>query len=182
MPQAPKESEGFRRRLVGMYALHLMEREGELYGYRLSEAIAEKTQGAWRPGPGSVYPSLQKLVASGLATSKLSGRRRTYAITRKGSSILRTIRARSREFSRGSVDGTMLWAEIQGDQDAGDLLIRHLHHTWDVLEGMLDAQRGTASTRERLRERTVAELTQALARFSQGSPSQPRGHRGGSYA
>jgi DNA-binding PadR family transcriptional regulator len=31
-------------------------------GYGLMKAIAEKTEGAWRPSPGSVYPTLAQLV------------------------------------------------------------------------------------------------------------------------
>ena len=36
--------------------------EAPASGYGLMKAIAEKTQGAWRPSPGSVYPTLSQLV------------------------------------------------------------------------------------------------------------------------
>ena len=61
----PPYGPSLRRRLVGLYALTVMEREGPVHGYGISERIAERTDGAWRPGPGAVYPSLQKLVAGG---------------------------------------------------------------------------------------------------------------------
>ncbi len=77
---------------MGLYALTLMEREGPLHGYGLSERIAERTEGAWRPGAGSVYPSLRKLVESGLARSKATERRRVYSITPQGRALLRRMR------------------------------------------------------------------------------------------
>ncbi|WP_424464489.1 PadR family transcriptional regulator [Pseudoclavibacter helvolus] len=36
--------------------------EGPSNGYGLIKGIAEKTDGVWRPSPGSVYPTLQQLV------------------------------------------------------------------------------------------------------------------------
>ena len=36
--------------------------EAPASGYGLMKAIGEKTQGAWRPSPGSVYPTLSQLV------------------------------------------------------------------------------------------------------------------------
>jgi DNA-binding PadR family transcriptional regulator len=164
---APAPGAGrFRYRLVGLYALTLMEREGPIYGYRLSEAIAERTQGAWRPGPGSVYPSLKKLVAAGLASAKFEQRRRTYAITPEGTRVLRTIRDRGERFLHGRWDGTVLWAEILGERDAGEYLLRRLRHVWESLEQMIESLPGSAEESRRLRDRVSAELTQALDHLS----------------
>ncbi|HEV8049998.1 MAG TPA: PadR family transcriptional regulator, partial [Thermoplasmata archaeon] len=95
MRRPPVGPEAFRRRLVGLYALTLMERDGSLHGYGLSEKIADRTDGSWRPGPGSVYPSLKKLVASGLARSRVAARRREYTITPAGRALLRRMRSAS---------------------------------------------------------------------------------------
>jgi DNA-binding PadR family transcriptional regulator len=58
------------------------------HGYELLQDIEEKTQGAWRPGAGSVYPLLKKLVSSGYIQSESSRRVNTaqhvYHITPKG--------------------------------------------------------------------------------------------------
>ena len=37
------------------------------HGYDLIQRLEEKTEGAWRPSPGSVYPTLQLLEDEGLA-------------------------------------------------------------------------------------------------------------------
>ena len=38
-------------------------------GYGLMEEIDQRSGGAWRPSPGSVYPTLQQLEDEGLVTS-----------------------------------------------------------------------------------------------------------------
>ncbi len=45
-------------------------------GYQVIQQIAERSNGAWRPSPGSVYPTIQQLEDEGLiATDDTSGRR-----------------------------------------------------------------------------------------------------------
>jgi DNA-binding PadR family transcriptional regulator len=58
--------------------------EGSSNGYGLIKAIAEKTGGAWRPSPGSVYPTLQQLVDEELIASNGDGRRTEYELTDAG--------------------------------------------------------------------------------------------------
>ena len=47
------------------YALLSIARK-PMRGYDLIREIEFKTEGAWRPGPGAVYPVLQKLVKEGI--------------------------------------------------------------------------------------------------------------------
>ena len=53
-------------------------------GYGLIKTIAEKTSGAWRPSPGSVYPTLQQLVDEELISPVGEGRRTEFALTDAG--------------------------------------------------------------------------------------------------
>jgi DNA-binding PadR family transcriptional regulator len=64
-------------------------------GYSIMEGIEEKTEGAWRPGPGTLYPLLKSLVKEGVArTSGLApgARTKTYVLTAKGRRELDAIR------------------------------------------------------------------------------------------
>ncbi|MHB1868056.1 MAG: PadR family transcriptional regulator [Nitrososphaerales archaeon] len=58
------------------------------HGYEILQDIEEKTAGAWRPGPGSIYPMLKKLVSKGYIKSESPRRvktsQRIYQITPKG--------------------------------------------------------------------------------------------------
>jgi DNA-binding PadR family transcriptional regulator len=56
-------------------------------GYSIMRVIEEKTEGAWRPGAGTVYPLLRSLVKEGLlekARPKDEDATVKYSVTRKG--------------------------------------------------------------------------------------------------
>mgnify|MGYP001182373565 FL=1 len=68
--------------------------EGELHGYALMRRVAELSDGAVNMGPGTLYGTLNRLVADGLiaeTTERIarteSERRRYYELTANGRSI-----------------------------------------------------------------------------------------------
>ncbi|WP_143340536.1 PadR family transcriptional regulator [Demequina sp. NBRC 110057] len=58
--------------------------EQERHGYDLIRAIEERTQGAWAPSPGSIYPTLQSLQDEGLVTIDVSEGRKVASLTDEG--------------------------------------------------------------------------------------------------
>jgi len=61
------------------------EEEGRAWnGYQLIQEIPARTDGAWRPSAGSVYPALQQLEDEGLIAPQGSGRRRVFTLTDVG--------------------------------------------------------------------------------------------------
>lgn len=59
-------------------------------GHEILQEIEGKTEGAWRPGVGAVYPTLKRLVADGyIKAEETTGARRAYGITPKGLAELR---------------------------------------------------------------------------------------------
>ena len=62
--------------------------EGPSNGYGLIKAIAERTNGAWRPSPGSVYPTLQQLVDEELIVSRGDGRKTEFELTDAGTTYV----------------------------------------------------------------------------------------------
>src|ERR1700690_1470019 len=54
------------------------------HGYDVIQRLEEKTSCAWRPSPGSVYPTLQLLEDEGLARSGERNGKRVYEITDQG--------------------------------------------------------------------------------------------------
>jgi DNA-binding PadR family transcriptional regulator len=58
--------------------------EGPGHGYDVMQKLEEKTGGAWRPSPGSVYPTLQLLEDEGLVRSYERDGKRVYEITDAG--------------------------------------------------------------------------------------------------
>ena len=60
----------------------LVEEPG--HGYDVIQRLEEKSGGAWRPSPGSVYPTLQLLEDEGLVRSTERDGKRIYEITDEG--------------------------------------------------------------------------------------------------
>ncbi len=54
------------------------------HGYEIIQEIAERSGGAWRPSPGSVYPTLSQLEDEGLVRIEQTDGRRIVALTEEG--------------------------------------------------------------------------------------------------
>lgn len=54
------------------------------HGYEVMQRLEEKSEGTWRPSPGSVYPMLQQLEDEGLVRSTERDGKRVFEITEVG--------------------------------------------------------------------------------------------------
>jgi DNA-binding PadR family transcriptional regulator len=55
-----------------------------MHGYEMISELAERTGGAWRPSPGSVYPTLQALEDEGLVSVQADGGKRLFVLSDLG--------------------------------------------------------------------------------------------------
>jgi len=165
-------------RLVGLYALACMERDGPVYGYSLAERIADRTAGAWRPGPGAIYPALRRLTDRGFATVRGSERRREYRITPDGRRFLQKIRRERIGQGSSGPDLSLLWAEIVGAPDVSTFLLQRLRRNLDRIEAQLERAPDGQLDGSALREHVRAELEGALRRLG-GNRRRPRSPRAG---
>ena len=81
-------------------------------GYQVIQQIAERSQGAWKPSPGSVYPTIAQLQDEGLVEDAPTGRK-TLQLTDAG-----------REHIRDHADDlAAVWQPFdeEGPDDASDL-------------------------------------------------------------
>ena len=166
-------------RLVGLYALTCMERDKVVYGYSLAGRIAERTGGAWRPGPGAVYPALQHLTDRGLATVSGVGRRREYRITPLGRRLLRKVRKERSGGGGSGPDLSLLWAEIVGAPDDSTFLLHRLRRVLDGIETQLAREPDARVGEQPLRENVLAELRGAERRLGTGRRPTSRTRRAG---
>ncbi|MEV7328653.1 PadR family transcriptional regulator [Micromonospora sp. NPDC093244] len=61
--------------------------ERPMHGYEMIQEIDSRTGGAWRPSPGSIYPTLQLLEDEGViaaSTEESSGGRKRFTVTEAG--------------------------------------------------------------------------------------------------
>jgi DNA-binding PadR family transcriptional regulator len=59
-----------------------------MHGYQLMQAIAERTNGAWQPSPGAIYPTLNQLQDEGLIGIESEGGRKLASLTEAGRTYL----------------------------------------------------------------------------------------------
>ncbi|HEY2518747.1 MAG TPA: PadR family transcriptional regulator [Streptosporangiaceae bacterium] len=105
-----------RRGDVRAAALSLLA-EGPRNGYQIIQEISERTDGVWRPSPGSVYPALQQLEDEQLIQPETgeSGRK-AFALTDEG-----------RAYTESHADELAAsWDAVTGSVDDGEVQLRQL--------------------------------------------------------
>jgi DNA-binding PadR family transcriptional regulator len=61
--------------------------EGPRHGYQMIQEIAERSGGAWKPSPGSIYPVLSALQDEGLVDDEKIDGRRVFSLTDAGRAL-----------------------------------------------------------------------------------------------
>ena len=93
-----------RRGDIRTAALLLLSEEPR-NGYQIMQEVQERSDGVWRPSPGSVYPALQQLEDEGLIRSQESDGRKLFQLTDEG---------RDNVKQRGE-DKPAPWEQMSGD-------------------------------------------------------------------
>jgi DNA-binding PadR family transcriptional regulator len=57
-------------------------------GYQVMQEVEERSEGLWRPSPGSVYPALAQLEDEGLIATREEDGRKLFAITDAGREVV----------------------------------------------------------------------------------------------
>jgi DNA-binding PadR family transcriptional regulator len=83
-----------------------------MHGYEMIQQIAERSNGLWKPSPGSVYPTLQLLDDEGLITaSESDGSKKLFELTDEGRAAAEKVE-------------TAPWDEIADGEAPGHLNLR----------------------------------------------------------
>lgn len=84
-PHAGRRRGGRGRRGDVRAAILVLLADRPMHGYEMIQQIAERSNGIWRPSPGSVYPTLQLLDDEGLiAASESDGSKKLFELTAEG--------------------------------------------------------------------------------------------------
>ena len=94
-------------------AILLLLAEEPRNGYQLMQEIERRSDGVWRPSPGSVYPALQQLEDEGLVAPTEAGRK-AFTLTEAGKAHV--------EEQRDELGAP--WDDVKGDagEGVGDLM------------------------------------------------------------
>lgn len=71
-------------------------------GYEMIQETGECSGGEWKPGPGSVHPTLQLLEEEGLILSAREGGRKLFSLTDSGRGEARSAPGAPEEAARGA--------------------------------------------------------------------------------
>jgi DNA-binding PadR family transcriptional regulator len=63
--------------------------EQPMNGYQIIQEIAARSGGAWKPSPGSIYPTLQQLEDEGLVSADVDAGRRVFSLTEQGQAYVK---------------------------------------------------------------------------------------------
>jgi DNA-binding PadR family transcriptional regulator len=139
------------RGFLRLYILTALSR-GPESGYSIIQKIDERTDGAWRPGAGTMYPLLKSLSRGGLvkpARERVEGGGKAYALTPKGRRALEEMRRTIGGVGRK--EGAM--GRLFSDILPGELFVRFVIRRMREGEGIF---------REKLNELPGAERTAVL--------------------
>jgi DNA-binding PadR family transcriptional regulator len=74
-------------------------------GYQIMQEVEERSDGVWRPSPGSVYPALAQLEDEGLIRSQEPDGRKLFALTDDGRALV----------EQRDTDRPAPWEQMSGD-------------------------------------------------------------------
>lgn len=93
--------------------------ERDMHGYQIIRELAERSSGVWRPGAGSIYPTLRTLQEQGYLRSRAENGKRVFSITDYG---------RRAAQASGSAEPWQQYVEAEGPRvrlrQASDALLR----------------------------------------------------------
>jgi DNA-binding PadR family transcriptional regulator len=133
-------------------------------GYQIMQEVQERSGGAWRASPGSVYPALQQLEDEGLIRSQELEGRKLFALTDEGRALI----------AERDAEKPAPWEQMSGDisdraRELGKLMREVASAFVQVMRTGSDAQMGRA--REVLAQ-TRGDLYRILADGEDASPAQ----------
>src|SRR2546425_12496760 len=129
--------------LLRYYILHKIAQK-PIHGYEIIQDIDSKTEGAWRPGAGSLYPILKKLVSEGLikAEPEPSGEatRRVYHITSKGVESLAHAKEMFTNFQQRFGSLRRLFIELIDPENLATFFVDGSNRQFQMAQEMLESK------------------------------------------
>lgn len=129
--------------------------EKPMHGYEMIQELDERTGGAWKPSPGSVYPTLTMLEEEGLVTAVEADGKRRFTLTEEGTEAV------------AGREGPAPWEQVVSDADPAvfqlkDVLGSTMAAVTQVFRAGTPAQQAKAAeiltdTRRRLYEVLASE-------------------------
>ena len=167
--------------LLRYYILHKIAQK-PIHGYEIIQDIDSKTEGAWRPGAGSLYPILKKLVSEGLIKAEpepsTEATRRVYQITPKGVESLAHAKEMFANFQQRFGSLRRLFIELIDPENLATFFVDGSNRQFQMAQEMLEAKQNRISSTDLeyiLKEYKLnleRQMTWAERMLSQSRPKQ----------
>jgi DNA-binding PadR family transcriptional regulator len=167
--------------LLRYYILHKIAQK-PIHGYEIIQDIDSKTEGAWRPGAGSLYPILKKLVSEGLIKAEpepsTEATRRVYQITPKGVESLAHAKEMFANFQQRFGSLRRLFIELIDPENLATFFVDGSNRQFQMAQEMLEAKQNRISSADLeyiLKEYKLdleSQLTWAERMLSRSRPRQ----------
>ncbi len=130
--------EGLRNRGIFSFIILTMAKDGPIYGNQVANLISDRTDGAWKPSAGSIYPALKRLTHRGLIEKYEENGKVMYKITDKGASFIKKIR--ERHFERSPIAKYMgrFWLDALSPEEKIRFILYSAQRTSESLEQNLE--------------------------------------------
>ncbi len=129
--------------LLRYYILHKIAQR-PIHGYEIIQDIDSKTEGAWRPGAGSLYPILKKLVTEGLIKAEPEpsdeATRRVYHITPKGVQSLAHAKEMFSNFQQRFGSLRRLFIELIDPENLATFFVDGSNRQFQMAQEMLESK------------------------------------------
>jgi len=181
------------RGLLFFYALLSIGRKS-MSGYDLMREIQDKTEGAWSPGPGVIYPTLRRLARRGYVKArKKSGEgpaQVSYEITPAGLRNIANAKKAMESSSKRMRMMSSLFVDLMEPDDLVKLALSSFEAGTGLVRTIIESDRSGLSDDDRLYvlrqhklnlERELARTTASIGALEdkpeQGARSVPKGGR-----
>ncbi|QYJ03414.1 PadR family transcriptional regulator [Nocardioides panacisoli] len=113
-------------------------------GYQVIQAITARSQGAWKPSPGSVYPTIQQLEDEGLVETEEANGRRAHHLSRAGRDYCEDHGEELGNVWAPFEDAANPWTGEERQSDIKAEIPQVMSAIWQIASGGSPAQRDAA--------------------------------------
>ncbi|MFX0107438.1 MAG: PadR family transcriptional regulator [Candidatus Hodarchaeota archaeon] len=144
----------------------------DMTGTDIMRVMEERTEGQWRPSPGSIYPLLSHLEEEGIIeTVKTEGRSKTYTLTEDGRARIHEILHKRDDVEHKARLNRMMLIQLLEPSDRVHFHISAFNHGIDHISNAIDGL--SASERRKVGTRlkkTSKKLDSLIEHVEQGEP------------
>jgi DNA-binding PadR family transcriptional regulator len=142
----------------------------DMTGTDIMKIMDERTEGQWRPSPGSIYPLLSQLEEEGIIeTVKTEGRSKTYGLSTDGRARINEILHKRGDVEHKARLNRMMLLQLLEPYDRLQFHLSGFNHAIDHITDAIEEL--TASERRKIAARlakTSKRLDSLMERLEQG--------------